>query len=167
MQNDLLQQLRDIHLPADPSWFPPAPGWWVLVVFALGLLLWAAWRIAAWQEARKPIKSARRIYLSLCADRSAGALDDRDFLHAVNELLKRLLIHGLGEQEARRANDQTWLELLDQRSETTAFSQGAGRALGNQRFGPEPEVDLKALHAAVIRLFRRVLRRCSLFGSAS
>jgi hypothetical protein len=28
-------QLRDIHLPAEPAWWPPAPGWWALAVIAL------------------------------------------------------------------------------------------------------------------------------------
>ena len=25
-------QLRDIHLPPEPSWWPPAPGWWLLAL---------------------------------------------------------------------------------------------------------------------------------------
>ena len=36
-------QLRDIHLPPDPSWWPPAPGWWMLAVLLLALLLAGAW----------------------------------------------------------------------------------------------------------------------------
>lgn len=37
--------LRDIHLPPNPSWWPLAPGWWVvalslLAIVALGVWLW-------------------------------------------------------------------------------------------------------------------------------
>jgi hypothetical protein len=40
--------LRDIHLPAAISWWPPAPGWWLLAIaLTLGPLsvgLWWRWR---------------------------------------------------------------------------------------------------------------------------
>lgn len=38
--------LRDIHLPAQPSWWPPAPGWWLLgtlVLVAIVVMIWI-WR---------------------------------------------------------------------------------------------------------------------------
>jgi hypothetical protein len=35
--------LRDIHLPAEPSWWPPAPGWWLLAVLVLLVAAVAAW----------------------------------------------------------------------------------------------------------------------------
>ena len=41
MEADPLAQLRDIHLPADISWWPLAPGWWALIIM-LGLMVgWA------------------------------------------------------------------------------------------------------------------------------
>ena len=35
-----LDQLRDIHLPEPISWWPPAPGWWILAVASCALLAW-------------------------------------------------------------------------------------------------------------------------------
>ena len=36
--------LRDVHVPASPSFWPPAPGWWVVfAIFALSVAGIAAW----------------------------------------------------------------------------------------------------------------------------
>ncbi|MDP7406676.1 MAG: DUF4381 domain-containing protein, partial [SAR324 cluster bacterium] len=30
MNQDPLAALRDVHLPPAVSWWPPAPGWWII-----------------------------------------------------------------------------------------------------------------------------------------
>ena len=35
-----LDQLRDIHLPEPISWWPLAPGWWLLIIISLALAAW-------------------------------------------------------------------------------------------------------------------------------
>mgnify|MGYP001548978984 CR=1 FL=1 len=36
---DLLNSLKDIHEPAPPGLWPPAPGWWLLAAIVLGALV--------------------------------------------------------------------------------------------------------------------------------
>ena len=49
-QNNLLSQLKDIHQPTPVSWWPPAIGWYLLVIvicitaFIIGKLLYKRWR---------------------------------------------------------------------------------------------------------------------------
>jgi len=38
-QANPLDQLRDIHLPEAVSWWPLAPGWWLLMVLTCLLLV--------------------------------------------------------------------------------------------------------------------------------
>lgn len=37
--NDLMSQLRDIHTPDPVSWWPLAPGWWILMLLVIGAIV--------------------------------------------------------------------------------------------------------------------------------
>lgn len=154
MQPDLLQQLRDIHLPADPVWWPPAPGWWLLALVVLGLTIWAVQKLKAARRRRAPLKLARQYYEEVYASFARGEIDGPAYLQATNELLKRLFVHGIGDDRARSANDETWLTYLNEQSGSVSFTEGPGAQLGNQRFRPTPSADPDALHPLVADLFR-------------
>ncbi len=51
-------KLRDIHLPAEPSWWPPAPGWWLLLALGIVVLGSVAWW---WRRSRRAIRARQRV----------------------------------------------------------------------------------------------------------
>ena len=158
MQADLLQQLRDVHLPADPSSWPPAIGWWMLaILLSAGLVMLVRWLVARIRR-QQPLKQARHLYDTLYSNYQLGLVDPQEFLHQANELLKRLMIHGLGKDEARKANDTDWLLMLDAVAGHNQFSDGPGQALGNQRFSANAQADVDKLNPLLQRFFKKVWR---------
>lgn len=155
MAADLLQKLRDIHVPEEPGWWPPAPGWWLLAVLVIAALVWLAWRGMQAHRRRRPLREARRLYAEIYRRYCQGELTQREYLDQSNELLKRVLIHALDEDPARRASGDAWLELLDAHSAPGTFTRGPGRSLGNARFHPGVEADVPAVHQRVERLLAR------------
>lgn len=156
MQPDLLQQLRDIHVPADPLWWPPAPGWWLLAAaILLGCILAVRFAYRTYRR-RRPIKRTRRLYQALHARLRAGEIPAETYVHESNELLKRLLIHGLGIQAARPASDTAWLRMLDECYGSAAFSDGPGQILGNERFRKTPAIQIEPLHSLLASFLAKV-----------
>ncbi len=65
MQADPLAQLRDIQLPEAISWWPLAPGWWILIMFAASFLGLTVFRLLKHHRSnlyrRQAIKNLSRI----------------------------------------------------------------------------------------------------------
>ena len=107
-------QLRDIH-PMDPvSWWPPAPGWWLLAA-AIVAGLWLAWRY--YPRLRLPSltgitwrwDAARQLrYLR----RRARDQDPRDTVAEFSELLRRIAMARYGRQSCAGLTGRDWLNWL-------------------------------------------------------
>lgn len=156
METDPLQQLRDIQLPPEPSWWPPAWGWWVVALGCLLLLIWLLRHGLAYWRQRAPIRAARKLYAHLYQQFKSQEIDAQTYCHQCNELLKRLLVHGLGQRELGPQVDEKWLSRLDEISDSRDFSEGPGRVLGTERFRRTPQIDVHGLDSAMTKLLKAV-----------
>jgi len=93
VDNPMLEQLRDIHLPEAVHWWPPAPGWWIVAALLLGLITWLSRYLQARYrrqyfrgESQDLLKQVWRDY-----EQQAGntANADRDFIENTLALLRR------------------------------------------------------------------------------
>jgi hypothetical protein len=152
---DPLQQLRDLHLPAEPPWFPPPPGWWLLAALAVALVALLAHGLWRRRQRRAPYRQARReLERARTADGAA-----RTYADEANRILKRVAIHALHRSDAAPLSGEPWLTFLDSLGTSSDFAHGPGRALGEARFGPDPAADVAALHACLARLLADLERR--------
>ncbi len=141
--SDPLAALRDIHLPAEPSWWPPAPGWWLLAALTvvtvawLGRMLWHRYDRA--RRRRRVLARLERLLRDYDAQHACR------FVAGVAELLRRVaLSHYPREQVAPLAGD-AWLRFLDEHGGQGQFSDGPGRVLADGLYRSRCEVDPQAL----------------------
>lgn len=115
--------LRDIRIPAEPSWWPPAPGWWVLSMLLVALLAWAVWRgRRAWLHRQRRLRIQRQLDAELTA---ASTPEDR--LRRAAEFLRRWVL--AEDASVAMLRGEAWLAYLDGKDPARPFTQGAGRLL--------------------------------------
>ncbi|HUY02058.1 MAG TPA: DUF4381 domain-containing protein [Rhodocyclaceae bacterium] len=119
--NPALSQLRDIHLPAPVSWWPPAPGWWLLAA----TLLLSALGLYGWQRRRRRNRW-RRIALGelarLRALQASRQAQPEILLSGLSILLRRAALSCFPREEVASLHGERWLAFLDR-------SLGAGSTL--------------------------------------
>lgn len=138
-------ELRDIHLPPEPPFWPPAPGWWLLALLFVAALAWVSWRLyRAWQSRRRRRRLVEEVEHRLA---EAAAADPVQRLALQSELLRRWARRF--RPQAVGLTGQAWLDALDEGLADRPFDSEAGRLLLQGPFQPVPSTaglaDLDAL----------------------
>lgn len=110
--------LRDVHVPAAPSLWPPAPGWWLVAAAVLAVIA-VIWFLS-WRKQRK-LAARQRLFDDACANLPGSAQ-----IAAMSELLRRAARQV--DRHADRLQGEAWLDFLDGKNGTD-FSKGPGRLL--------------------------------------
>jgi hypothetical protein len=143
---DPLAGLRDWHLPEPVSWWPPAPGWWLLALLglALGLVL-----VRWWLRRRRDAAPMRAALAELAALRARVGpdLDARTFAAAVSRLLRRLALVRYPRDQVASLSGGDWIAFLERSGPDGALAEAAGRLLADGQFRDRPadEAELAAL----------------------
>jgi Domain of unknown function (DUF4381) len=142
-----LLRLRDIHLPAPPAFWPPAPGWWLLAALLIALLAWAT--VVALRRYR--IRRQRRRVLSALARLEHKLVSEStpDALAQLSALLRRLALMRFPRRDVAALTGKAWLHFLDESGGNGRFAEGPGQVLadGPYRRSLPPEFDAARLVA--------------------
>lgn len=148
---ELLAQLADIHLPEPVSFWPPAPGWWILAVILLLLAAWATSKILL-ASRRSKIKARALSELKKCYSRYADNTDSDTgnlqlrYVNEVNSVFKRVaLVHFPGTAVAGLGGPE-WLDFIKKNGESSLLTEEISDALSHGRFKTKLDVDVDLMN---------------------
>ncbi len=135
--------LNEIHLPEQIGWFPPAIGWWLLIIFVPIL----SYFLIAWLQRlfqKTAIKDAKKLLKQL---QNNDALTPLEKVIELSSLLRRVAISLDVKTNIGGLTGRAWLDYLDSSLQNAPFKNGVGRCLVDAPYQKElpQNVDLTAL----------------------
>lgn len=125
-------QLEDIHFPASPSFWPPAPGWWIAFALLLALIVFIGRRTVRYRRIRRQRQYILNALQVLQQD--LAQQPDPEAIANINQLLRRLALMRYPREQVASLTGDEWLKFLDRSGDTDAFSQGAGQLLSDSPY---------------------------------
>lgn len=142
--NPALQQLKDIHLPNAVHMWPVAPGWIVLYVLALSMLIYG---IYAWQQKRKrrlAIQYARQ-QLNALRKLAKDNADNINIAAEISTLIRRTALYYFKRDAIAGLSGKAWLTFLNNSGHTDQFTDQAEHLLLNAPYRKQNSTDLEPL----------------------
>ncbi|AZE48788.1 hypothetical protein C4K04_3116 [Pseudomonas chlororaphis] len=146
-----LEQLQPLIAPPAIGLWPPAPGWWLLLVL-LSLLGFGLWRLKHFwprkqalpraEQPLDPLRLAALAELALLPKPYDGAPAGA-WLQQLNGLLKRLCRNHYPYSQSHTLNGRKWLAFLDNRCPAAGLTRWM--VLVEGAYKPECKLDDKAI----------------------
>ena len=153
MTPDPLSSLRDWHPPDAVSWWPPAPGWWLLALAILAVLVLAA-RAGLGRRRQTALARATRRQLETLGRELAADGDQRRYVASLSRLLRRLALARYPRARVAGLSGDAWLAFLDATGGGGEFTRGVGRVLIESAYRPgrgqTTDIDPERLQALIL-----------------
>jgi len=130
-----LDRLHDIVAPAPTPWWPPAPGWLLVLVLLLLIVLSFALRLLRHHQRNRyrrealAVLSAQQPLLRDSARRAEG-------VSAIAVVLKRTALSAWPRDQVAGLTGAPWLTFLDRSARLDGFAHGPGRLLATALYDP-------------------------------
>lgn len=144
-----LSNLRDIVLPPPVSYWPPAPGWWILAAALLaGLALLVARAVVRYRRDAYRRQALRELAALPAPLDAAGA-------QSLSAILKRAALVAFPRTDVAALTGAAWLRFLDSSGRMQAFESGSAARLAEIALGEPVTADDKDIRAAARNWIRR------------
>ncbi len=134
MPTELLEQLRDIHEPLAPGYWPLTLAWWITIAIAILILVTS---VILWIRLHRkfaPYRYIRNQARTLTQHRLSKEIDGLTYATKINLLYKELFVEVENRHEVISMFGPAWLDMIAERFGQDGFRFGAGRCLGTARF---------------------------------
>lgn len=152
MQQQLLQQLRDIHAPEAIGWWPLAFGWWILIslffaaILCLTLYGYLRWKKNAYRRAA--MGEAVQYFETFQSDQNNAA-----YLQNMTQLLRRAMLCIDDTGTSAQATGNKWTETLNDQV-PIKLSKETLDALAFQVYQPNPDTNIPLVHQELLGWIR-------------
>lgn len=144
MNNPMLKDLRDIHLPDPIGFWPLAVGWYFLIalflIFAILVVVYLIRRSRRLQSRRYMLQRLEELRERYAKDADAVAIAAE-----LSALLRRASLVSFPRREVAGLQGEQWLNFLDETGATREFTQGIGRVLLTAPYQPQAQFEVNAL----------------------
>lgn len=128
----LISGLRGLHLPPPVSLWPPAPGWWMLLVVIVLFGAAVGYAFVQWRR-RSGLRAARAELVRLrSAYRKHG--DTVALAAGLSQLLRGRAVSCYPRERVAGLTGAAWLEFLDRSAASRHFVHGPARAIASVPF---------------------------------
>lgn len=149
---ELLAQLADIHLPVAISYWPPAPGWWILAACLLALFAYVGKKVARSVRQRRICEHAlaelERCYAALARteELDPDSLKLR-FVNEFNSVMRRVALYHFPQANVASLAGVAWVDFIREKGDSSLLNEEIVQALSYGRFQTKIEVDVDALNS--------------------
>jgi hypothetical protein len=158
--------IRDIHLPEDISWWPLAPGWWLLFLIGLFLVILMYQRFK--RQKNKTTLTVGSIHNQSndqqiindafdILNEISQLSDKQQIIKEVSVLLRRTAMSLYEDDKIAGLTTHNWLTYLDNKGNTTDFSEGIGQVLIEQPYQKHTHYQKDELISLIIRWLSKQL----------
>jgi len=158
-------ELRDIHLPLDPGYWPLAPGWWVLIVLAIIILYLLFKKINKVRQTRHLNNLMQQELLAV-----RESFDQHKNKHQlavdISTLLNRFVIHVLKDNNASSLTGDSWIAYLNGRIQGNVFDD-FNKELTQAQYQKDIDYDVPRLFATVKNYFPKAIKSIKKYNKLS